>query len=141
MSLHILLCSHCETLRFSGPGMPVPRCFGFASLQHSGLLYDLFRELCLERDLLIIRYQQEDSTLLWKHIISNPLLKNTQIVLFLNKIDLFKGGLLWCPHMSMSMLNFWIDILAKLEAGVRFGHYVVSYGDRPNEYEAAAACA
>ncbi|KAF9476380.1 guanine nucleotide-binding protein alpha-4 subunit [Pholiota conissans] len=59
----------------------------------------------------------EDSTLLWKHIVSNPLLKNTQIVLFLNKVDLFK---------------------AKLQAGIRFGHYVVSYGERPNDYESTS---
>ncbi|KAF8973195.1 guanine nucleotide-binding protein alpha-4 subunit [Flammula alnicola] len=60
----------------------------------------------------------EDSTLLWKHIVSNPLLLNTQIVLFLNKIDLFK---------------------AKLRAGIRFSNYVVSYGDRPNDYEATSS--
>jgi guanine nucleotide-binding protein subunit alpha len=59
----------------------------------------------------------EDSILLWKHIISNPLLKETQIVLFLNKIDLFK---------------------AKLQSGIRLGHYVVSYGERPNNYESTS---
>ncbi|KAJ3507338.1 hypothetical protein NLJ89_g6356 [Agrocybe chaxingu] len=58
----------------------------------------------------------EDSILLWKHVVSNPLLKDTQIVLFLNKIDLFK---------------------AKLET-IRFADYVVSYGQRPNEYEPAS---
>jgi len=56
----------------------------------------------------------EDSILLWKHIISHPLLQNTQIVLFLNKCDLLRN---------------------KLEAGSKFGNFVVSYGDRPNDYE------
>ncbi|KAF8813717.1 guanine nucleotide-binding protein alpha-4 subunit [Phlegmacium glaucopus] len=56
----------------------------------------------------------EDSILLWKHIIAHPLLQNTQIVLFLNKCDLLR---------------------TKLEAGTKFGKFVVSYGDRPNNYE------
>ncbi|KDR75295.1 hypothetical protein GALMADRAFT_268845 [Galerina marginata CBS 339.88] len=60
----------------------------------------------------------EDSILLWKHVISNPLLKDTQIVLFLNKIDLFK---------------------AKLEAGIQFSEFVVSYGARPNDYESTSS--
>jgi guanine nucleotide-binding protein subunit alpha len=59
----------------------------------------------------------EDSILLWKHVISNPLLKDTQIVLFLNKIDLFK---------------------AKLEAGIQFSEFVVSYGARPNDYNSTS---
>ncbi|KAF8906474.1 guanine nucleotide-binding protein alpha-4 subunit [Gymnopilus junonius] len=59
----------------------------------------------------------EDSILLWKHVVSNPLLKNTQIVLFLNKIDLFR---------------------AKLEAGIRFSEFVVSYGARSNDYESTS---
>ncbi|KAF8995481.1 guanine nucleotide binding protein, alpha subunit [Cyathus striatus] len=59
----------------------------------------------------------EDSILLWKSVVSNPLLRNTQTVLFLNKIDIFK---------------------AKLEAGIKFGDYVISYGSRPNDYEHAA---
>jgi hypothetical protein len=29
--------------------------------------------------------------MLWKSIVSNQLMKNTEIVLFLNKIDIFKG--------------------------------------------------
>ncbi|KAK2467858.1 hypothetical protein APHAL10511_000153 [Amanita phalloides] len=59
----------------------------------------------------------EDSILLWKSIVSNPLLKRTQVILFLNKVDILK---------------------AKLKAGVRFGDFVISYGDRPNEFEHAA---
>jgi guanine nucleotide-binding protein subunit alpha len=34
---------------------------------------------------------QEDSILLWKSIVSNQLLKNTETVLFLNKIDIMRG--------------------------------------------------
>lgn len=29
---------------------------------------------------------------------------------------------------------------AKLEAGIEFGHYVVSYGDKPNDYDAVSTC-
>ncbi|KNZ71357.1 Guanine nucleotide-binding protein alpha-4 subunit [Termitomyces sp. J132] len=59
----------------------------------------------------------EDSILLWKSVVSNKLLKDTEIVLFLNKIDIFQ---------------------AKLAAGVSFGHFVVSYGDRPNNFESTS---
>ncbi|KAG6861685.1 hypothetical protein C0995_013254 [Termitomyces sp. Mi166 len=59
----------------------------------------------------------EDSILLWKSVVSNKLLKDTEIVLFLNKIDIFK---------------------AKLASGVSFGHFVVSYGDRPNDFESTS---
>lgn len=30
---------------------------------------------------------------------------------------------------------------AKLAAGVRFGHYVVSYGERPNDLGSVSSCA
>ncbi|EPS98032.1 hypothetical protein FOMPIDRAFT_1031729 [Fomitopsis schrenkii] len=60
----------------------------------------------------------EDSVLLWKMIVSNPLLAKTSIVLFLNKVDIFK---------------------AKLEAGIRLAKYIVSYGNRPNDYENTSA--
>ncbi|KAJ7124991.1 guanine nucleotide-binding protein alpha-4 subunit [Mycena epipterygia] len=56
----------------------------------------------------------EDSILLWKAIVSSPLLKDTSLILFLNKCDILK---------------------AKLASGQRFGEYVVSYGDRPNDFE------
>ncbi|CCM00780.1 uncharacterized protein FIBRA_02822 [Fibroporia radiculosa] len=56
----------------------------------------------------------EDSVLLWKSIVSNPLLSKTSLVLLLNKIDIFK---------------------TKLEAGIRLAKYIVSYGNRPNDYE------
>ncbi|THG94874.1 hypothetical protein EW026_g6679 [Hermanssonia centrifuga] len=60
----------------------------------------------------------EDSVLLWKSIVSNPLLSRTSLVLFLNKTDILK---------------------AKLAAGIHFGHYIVSYGNRPNDYESTSS--
>ncbi|KAL1746019.1 guanine nucleotide binding protein, alpha subunit [Schizophyllum fasciatum] len=60
----------------------------------------------------------EDSVHLWQTIVSNRLLQNTTIILFLNKIDLMQQ---------------------KLASGIRLRDYVVSYGDRPNDYESAAA--
>ncbi|KAH8097053.1 G-alpha-domain-containing protein [Cristinia sonorae] len=59
----------------------------------------------------------EDSVLLWKSICSNPLLSQTNIVLFLNKIDILK---------------------AKLDSGVRFADHIVSYGNRPNDVESTS---
>ncbi|KAJ7321022.1 guanine nucleotide-binding protein alpha-4 subunit [Mycena albidolilacea] len=56
----------------------------------------------------------EDSILLWKIIVSSPLLKDANLILFLNKCDILK---------------------AKLASGVRFGQHVTSYGDRPNDFE------
>ncbi|KAJ3512835.1 hypothetical protein NLJ89_g3293 [Agrocybe chaxingu] len=56
----------------------------------------------------------EDSLVLWKSVVSNKLLSSVNIVLFLNKVDLLQ---------------------AKLEAGVKLNHYMISYGDRPNDYE------
>ncbi|KAL1679601.1 guanine nucleotide binding protein, alpha subunit [Schizophyllum commune] len=60
----------------------------------------------------------EDSVHLWQTIVSNRLLQNTSIILFLNKIDLMQQ---------------------KLASGIRLRDYVVSYGDRPNNYETASA--
>ena len=48
--------------------------------------------------------QQEDSILLWKSIVSNPLLARTNLVLFLNKIDRFKEKLPVSP-----MKNYFPD--------------------------------
>jgi len=56
----------------------------------------------------------EDSLLLWKTIVANKLLCNVNIILFLNKCDLLQ---------------------AKLDAGVRLNQHMVSYGDRPNDYD------
>ena len=62
----------------------------------------------------------EDSLLLWRGLVSNKLLEKVPIVLFLNKCDLLQE---------------------KLEAGVRFKNYLLTYGDRPNEYESVTKCA
>lgn len=59
----------------------------------------------------------EDSLLLWKSLTSNKLLANVNVVLFLNKCDLLQ---------------------AKLEAGVRLSQHMISYGDRPNDYESVS---
>ncbi|EIN08840.1 G-alpha-domain-containing protein [Punctularia strigosozonata HHB-11173 SS5] len=59
----------------------------------------------------------EDSVLLWKSIVTNPLLAHTNLVLFLNKSDILR---------------------AKLAAGIRFADYVVSYGGRPNDFESVS---
>ncbi|KAJ7039174.1 guanine nucleotide binding protein, alpha subunit [Mycena alexandri] len=59
----------------------------------------------------------EDSILLWKTIVASPLLKDTSLILFLNKCDILK---------------------AKLASGQKFSEYVVSYGDRPNDFEHAS---
>lgn len=66
-----------------------------------------------------IPYMQEDSVLLWKSIISNPLLKDTNVVLFLNKCDILK---------------------TKLASGIKLGDWIVSYGDRPNDFECVSHC-
>ncbi|KAF8215841.1 guanine nucleotide binding protein, alpha subunit [Mycena galopus ATCC 62051] len=59
----------------------------------------------------------EDSLQLWQAVVSNKLLAKVNIVLFLNKCDLLQ---------------------AKLEAGVRLNHYMISYGDRPNDYDSVS---
>jgi guanine nucleotide-binding protein alpha-1 subunit len=61
----------------------------------------------------------EDSVLIWSQIVSNQLLKDTELILFLNKCDILRG---------------------KLESGIRFREYVVSYGSRPNDFESASSC-
>ncbi|KIK95545.1 hypothetical protein PAXRUDRAFT_826893 [Paxillus rubicundulus Ve08.2h10] len=58
-----------------------------------------------------------DSFILWKNIVSHPLLKKTELVLFLNKCDIFR---------------------AKLASGIRLGDYITSYGNRPNDFESAS---
>ncbi|TFK56374.1 G-alpha-domain-containing protein [Heliocybe sulcata] len=56
----------------------------------------------------------EDSLLLWKMVVSNKLLANVNVVLFLNKCDLLR---------------------TKIESGVKLNRHLYSYGDRPNDYE------
>lgn len=52
-------------------------------------------------------------------VVSNPLLNKTNLILFLNKIDIMKE---------------------KLANGVKFGRFITSYGDRPNDFEATSNC-
>ncbi|KAH9973363.1 guanine nucleotide binding protein, alpha subunit [Lactifluus volemus] len=59
----------------------------------------------------------EDSLLLWRALVSNKLLEKVPIVIFLNKCDLLRE---------------------KLEAGVQLKNYMVTYGDRPNDYESVS---
>ncbi|KAF6753670.1 guanine nucleotide binding protein, alpha subunit [Ephemerocybe angulata] len=55
-----------------------------------------------------------DSVTLWSEISTNPLLKSSNFILFLNKTDIFRR---------------------KLDAGVKLADYIVSYGKRPNNFE------
>ncbi|KAJ7627643.1 guanine nucleotide binding protein, alpha subunit [Mycena polygramma] len=59
-----------------------------------------------------------DSVNLWTTIVSNKLLANTNIILFLNKIDIMKS---------------------KLESGIMLVDYVNSYGKRSNNLESASS--
>ncbi|EMD31116.1 heterotrimeric G-protein alpha subunit [Gelatoporia subvermispora B] len=59
----------------------------------------------------------DDSLQLWQSVISNKLLANVNIILFLNKCDLLK---------------------AKLDSGVRLNRYMTSYRDRPNDYSSVS---
>jgi len=61
----------------------------------------------------------QDSYELWKAVVSNKILNQTQIILFLNKYDLLKK---------------------KLERGVKVKNYVPSYGGRDNTSEAVVKC-
>lgn len=61
----------------------------------------------------------EDSLLLWRAVVSNKLLGKVPVVLFLNKCDLLRE---------------------KLEAGVQLKTHLVTYGDRPNDYESVSKC-
>lgn len=62
---------------------------------------------------------QEDSVMLWTSIVSNKLLKDTNLILFLNKCDIMK---------------------TKLASGIKLRDYVVSYGNRPNDFDSASSC-
>ncbi|KAJ3794293.1 guanine nucleotide binding protein, alpha subunit [Lentinula aff. detonsa] len=56
----------------------------------------------------------EDSVSLWTSIVANKILQHTDLILFLNKCDL---------------------MAAKLASGIKLKDYVVSYGNRPNDFE------
>jgi len=58
-----------------------------------------------------------DSVELWTSITSNKLLQKTNLVLFLNKVDILQ---------------------AKLASGIRFADYFPSYGLRPNDYDSVS---
>ncbi|KAF8581891.1 G-alpha-domain-containing protein [Ramaria rubella] len=64
----------------------------------------------LEEDPHVNRLQ--DSINLWKQICRSPLLKQAQLILFLNKVDLLQR---------------------KLDSGIHFAHYVPRFGDRAND--------
>lgn len=62
---------------------------------------------------------QYDSAQLWKEVVSNKHLQRTNLILFLNKFDIFQQ---------------------KLAAGVRFSDHVTSYGDRENDFQSISGC-
>jgi hypothetical protein len=79
----------------------------------------------------------EDSLLLWKAVVSNKLLANVNIVLFLNKCDLLQVCVfIWLVPFALPLLI----LQAKLNAGVRLSQHMVNYGDRPNDYESVSKC-
>ena len=62
------------------------------------------------------------------------------MVIFLNKVDLLNGT---SRHTSVSVapgLTKIMYIVAKLKAKVRFANYVISYGNRPNDYSSITSC-
>lgn len=61
----------------------------------------------------------EDTVILWKQVCSNPLLKDCNLILFMNKTDL---------------------LARKLQSGVKLSRYIPSYGNRPNDFTSASAC-
>ena len=78
----------------------------------------------------------EDSLLLWKSIVSNKLLCNVNIILFLNKCDLLQV----CSRSQLLVTVALMFYQAKLDAGVRLNQHMVSYGDRPNDYDSISNC-
>ncbi|KAJ7185342.1 guanine nucleotide binding protein, alpha subunit [Mycena filopes] len=58
-----------------------------------------------------------DSVELWKFIATHPLLEKSNLILFLNKVDILQS---------------------KLASGTRFADYVPSYGRRPNDVDSAS---
>ncbi|EKM61839.1 uncharacterized protein PHACADRAFT_248710, partial [Phanerochaete carnosa HHB-10118-sp] len=56
----------------------------------------------------------EDSLYLWRSVVSNKMLANVSIILFLNKCDLLRK---------------------KIERGVKLRDYMITYRDRPNDYD------
>jgi hypothetical protein len=79
----------------------------------------------------------EDSLLLWKSIVSNKLLSDVNIILFLNKCDLLQV----CSHPQILAVIALTFCQAKLDAGARLNQHMASYGDRPNDYDSISNCA
>ncbi|KAG6811835.1 hypothetical protein H0H92_005632 [Tricholoma furcatifolium] len=75
----------------------------------------------LQEDPSINRLVKEDSVNIWNYLLKNELLKNTHLILFMNKIDILK---------------------AKLEAGIKFSDYVVSFArrERENDVKSVTKC-
>jgi guanine nucleotide-binding protein subunit alpha len=61
----------------------------------------------------------EDTVILWKQVCSNELLKNCNLILFMNKTDL---------------------MARKLQSDVKLSRYIPSYGNRANDFTTASAC-
>ncbi|KAI5118923.1 hypothetical protein M0805_003747 [Coniferiporia weirii] len=77
----------------------------------------------------------DDSLQLFTTICSNKLLKNTHLVLLLNKA-LIAAGVGATLMLSIHNPLIQTDLLKqKLIAGIRVRKYITSYGDRPNSYE------
>jgi len=81
---------------------------------------------------------QEDAVLLWKHLVGNKLLKDTQMVLFLNKLDILRGWKTTPTFLLIPLIHH--HAAAKLKSGIRFADYVVSYGDRQNDVTTITLC-
>lgn len=77
----------------------------------------------------------EDSLLLWKSVVSNKLLSNVNVVLFLNKVDLLQVS------SAFVFYRWFLSFLeAKLDSGVKLSHHMISYGDRPNDFDSVSKC-
>jgi hypothetical protein len=73
--------------------------------------------------------------LLFKAVCSSKLLKNVNILLFLNKVRESRV----CSDSPTHLPQ--IDILEnKLKDGVKVARYVKSYGERPNEIDSVCKC-
>ena len=79
----------------------------------------------------------EDSFLLWRSLVSNKLLMDVSIILFLNKIDLLQVS---CSQILATLSVDREFPQAKLKAGVRLKDHIMQYGDRPNDFENVSRC-
>ena len=74
--------------------------------------------------------------LLFKAVCSSKLLKNVNILLFLNKVreSRIRSGAPAHPSLKIDILEH------KLKDGVKVARYVKSYGERPNEIDPVCKC-